>query len=157
VAQLKPQVVVLIIGFWEAMDRVYQGRYQHLGDPSFDAYERANLERAVSVLGAGGTHVVLMTSPYYDSGEQLDGQPWDEDDPGRVDILNSMIESVAAQHPGQVSVVPLNKYLDPDGHYTASIDGQVMRFADGVHTTQEAGTYLAPKILPQLAAAAHSP
>jgi peptidoglycan/LPS O-acetylase OafA/YrhL len=157
VAQLKPKVVVLIIGFWEAMDRVYQGRYQHLGDPSFDAYERANLERAVSVLGAGGTHVVLMTSPYYDSGEQLDGQPWDEDDPGRVDILNSMIESVAAQHPGQVSVVPLNKYLDPDGHYTASIDGQVMRFADGVHTTQEAGTYLAPKILPQLAAAAHSP
>ena len=157
VAQLKPQVVVLIIGFWEAMDRVYQGRYQHLGDPSFDAYERANLERAVSVLGAGGTHVVLMTSPYYDSGEQLDGQPWDEDDPGRVDILNSMIESVAAQHPAQVSVVPLNKYLDPDGHYTASIDGQVMRFADGVHTTQEAGTYLAPKILPQLAAAGRSP
>ena len=157
VTQLKPQVVVLIIGFWEAMDRVYQGRWQHLGEPSFDAYERANLERAVSVLGAGGTHVVLMTSPYYDSGEQLDGQPWDEDDPTRVDILNQMIESVAAQHAGQVSVVPLNKYLDPDGHYTTSIGGQVMRFADGVHTTDAAGTYLAPKILPQLAAAARSP
>jgi len=157
VTQLKPQVVVLIVGFWEAMDRLYQGRYQHLGQPSFDAYERANLERAVSVLGAGGAHVVLMTSPYYDSGEQLDGQPWDEDDPARVDILNAMIESVAAEHPGQVSVIPLNRYLDPDGHYTASIDGQVMRFADGVHTTQEAGTYLAPKILPQLAAAGRSP
>ena len=157
VTQLKPQVVVLIVGFWEAMDRLYQGRYQHLGQPSFDAYERANLERAVSVLGAGGAHVVLMTSPYYDSGEQLDGQPWDEDDPARVDILNAMIESVAAEHPGQVSVIPLNRYLDPDGHYTASIDGQVMRFADGVHTTQEAGTYLAPKILPQLAAAGRPP
>jgi len=157
VTQLKPQVVVLIVGFWEAMDRLYQGRYQHLGQPSFDAYERANLERAVSVLGAGGAHVVLMTSPYYDSGEQLDGQPWDEDDPARVDILNAMIESVAAEHPGQVSVIPLNRYLDPDGHYTASIDGQVMRFADGVHTTQEAGTYLAPKILPQLAEAGRSP
>ncbi len=56
VAQLKPQVVVLIIGWWETMDRFYQGRWQHLGDPSFDAYERGQFERAVSVLGAGGTH-----------------------------------------------------------------------------------------------------
>jgi peptidoglycan/LPS O-acetylase OafA/YrhL len=156
VAQLKPQVVVLVVGFWEAMDRRYQGRWQHLGEPDFDAYELANLQRAVSVLGATGARVVLMTSPYYDSGEQLDGQPWDEDDPARVNLLNSMIESVAAQHRGQVSVVPLNRYLDPDGHYTASIDGQVMRFADGVHTTEAAGTYLAPKILPALASV-HGP
>ncbi len=157
VAQLKPQVVVLIIGWWETMDRFYQGRWQHLGDPSFDAYERGQLERAVSVLATGGTHLVIMTSPYYDSGEQLDGQPWDEDAPGRVDLLNRMIESVAAMHPGQVSIVPLNQYLDPDGHFAASIDGQAMRFADGVHTTKAAGTYLAPKILPQLAAAARAP
>ncbi len=157
VAQLKPQVVVLIVGWWETMDRFYQGRWQHLGQPSFDAYERANLQQAVSVLGASGAHVVLMTSPYYDSGEQLDGQPWDEDDPARVNLLNQMITSVAAMHPGQVSVVRLNKYLDPDGHFTASINGQVMRFADGVHTTEAAGTYLAPKILPQLAASAHTP
>ena len=61
-----------------------------------------------------------------------------------------MIESVAAMHPDIASVVPLNKYLDPDGHFTSKIDGKVMRFADGVHTTEDAGTYLAPKILPQL-------
>jgi len=156
VASLHPQVVVLIIGFWEAMDRVYQGRYQHLGQPEFDAYERAQLEEAVSVCGAGGAHVVLMTSPYYSSGEQLNGQPWDEDSPVRVDLLNAMIRSVAAEHSAHVSVVPLNRFLDPAGHYTASIGGHVMRFLDGVHTTQAAGTYLAPRILPQLASAGRS-
>jgi peptidoglycan/LPS O-acetylase OafA/YrhL len=149
---LHPQVVALIIGWWDCMDRFYQGRWQHLGQPSFDAYETAQLEKAVSVLSSGGARVALMTSPYYDTGEQLDGQPWDEDMPARVDVLNSIIEQVAAQHPDVVSVVPLNKYLDPDGHFTWTIDGKVMRLGDGVHTTPAAGPYLAPRILPQLAA-----
>jgi peptidoglycan/LPS O-acetylase OafA/YrhL len=152
VKHVHPQVVALVIGWWEAMDRVYQGTWQHLGDPAFDAYEKRQLEKAVSVLGSGGAHVVLMTSPYYDTGEQLNGQPWDEDSPTRVNVLNKLILSVAAQHPKTVSVVPLNKYLDPHGHYTLKIDGKTMRFADGVHTTEAAGTYLAPKILPLLAA-----
>jgi peptidoglycan/LPS O-acetylase OafA/YrhL len=157
VKHLHPQVVALVVGWWETMDRMYQGTWQHLGDPAFDAYERAQLEKAVTVLGVGGAHVVLMTSPYYDSGEQLNGQPWDEDAPARVNRLNQIIESVAAGHPKTVSVVPLNKYLDPKGHYTLKIDGKTMRFADGVHTTQAAGTYLAPKILPQLAGLKGSP
>ena len=106
----------------------------------------------MSVLGSGGAHVALMTAPYFDSGEQPDGQPWDEDAPARVDELNRLITTVADQHPGTISIVPLHRYLDPNGHFTSTIDGQVMRFADGVHTTQAAGTYLAPKILPQLAA-----
>jgi peptidoglycan/LPS O-acetylase OafA/YrhL len=157
VATLHPQVVLLVVGWWETMDRFYQGRWQHLGEPSFDAYERSRLEEAVSVLGSGGAQVAIATAPYFDSGEQQNGQPWDEDAPGRVDLLNSMIVQVAAEHPANVSVVKLHQYLDPDGHYAYRINGQIMRFGDGVHTTEAAGTYLAPKILPQLAAlAAHS-
>ena len=155
VTQLHPQVVALVIGWWETMDRVYQGTWQHLGDPAFNAYEMSQLQEAVAVLSSGGAHVALMTAPYFDSGEQPDGQPWDEDAPVRVDILNQLIKSVAAKHPGVVSVVPLHKYLDPDGHFTSTIDGKVMRFPDGVHTTQAAGTYLAPKILPQFVAMGH--
>ena len=95
--------------------------------------------------------MAITTSPYYDTGEQLDGQPWDEDSPVRVNMLNKIIEKVAARHPGVVSIIPLNKYLDPNGHFTWTIDGKVMRLGDGVHTTPAAGPYLAPKILPQLA------
>jgi len=152
VATLHPQVVMLTVGWWETMDRVYQGRWQHLGEPSFDAYELSQLREAVSVLGADGAQVVITTAPYFDSGEQPDGQPWDEDSPVRVDILNRMISEVASENPGRVTVVPLYAYLDPDGRYAYRINGQVMRFSDGVHTTEAAGTYLAPKILPTLAA-----
>ncbi len=150
VVALRPQVVVLVVGWWDTMDRMYQGRWQHLGDPAFNAYEKAQLTDAVSILHSGGAHVAIMTSPFYDSGEQQNGEPWDEDAPARVDVLNSLIRSVAARHPRIVSVVALNRYLDPDGHFTAKIDGKVMRFADGVHTTEDAGTYLAPKVLPPL-------
>jgi hypothetical protein len=152
VAKLHPQVVFLVVGWWETMDRFYQGRWQHLGEPSFNAYERSRLAEAVSVLGADGAQVAIATAPYFDSGEQPDGKPWDEDAPARVNLLNSMISAVAAQHPQNVSVVKLHQYLDPDGHYTYRINGQAVRFPDGVHTTEAAGTYLAPKILPQLAA-----
>ncbi len=155
VDQLHPNVVVVTVGWWEAMDRVYEGRWQHLGDPAFDAYETAQYETAVRILSSRGARVVLMTAPYFDTGEQLNGQPWDEDDPARVNVLNKIIESVAARHPGVVSVVPLNRYLDPDGHFTWTIDGKVVRLGDGVHTTPAAGAYLAPKVLPELAALGH--
>ncbi len=154
--QLHPQVVAVVIGWWDTMDQMYGGRWQHLGDPAFDAYESSQFEKAVSILSSGGAHVVLMTAPYFNSGEQLDGQPWVEDSPARVNLLNKIIESVAARHPGIVSVVPLNRYLDPNGHFAWTIDGKVMRMGDGVHTTKAAGTYLAPKILPQLAALGHA-
>ena len=157
VSQLHPQVVALVIGWWETMDRMYQGRWQHLGDPAFDAYETAQLERAVSILSSTGSRVALMTAPYFDSGEQPDGQPWDEDAPARVDRLNAIIESVATHHRGSVWVVPLNKYLDPNGHFTWTIDGKVVRQPDGIHTTMAGGAYLAPKILPELAAIGRAP
>jgi peptidoglycan/LPS O-acetylase OafA/YrhL len=156
VDRLKPQVVALVVGWWETMDRMYQGHWQHLGDPAFDKYEKSQLQYAVAVLSSQGARVAIMTAPYFDSGEQLDGQPWDEDSPARVNVLNRIIKSVAAQDPKEISVIPLHKYLDPQGHYTSTIGGKVVRFPDGVHTTEAAGRYLAPKILPQLAALGHA-
>jgi hypothetical protein len=151
VGQLHPQVVGLVIGFWEVVDRWYQGRWQHLGDPAFDAYETAQLERAVDILGSGGAKVALFTAPYFHTGEQPDGSPWPQDDPARIDRLNSIIDTVAAGHPGEVRVVPLHAVLDPGGRFTWTIAGQVVRQGDGVHTTVAAGPLLARSLLPELA------
>ena len=156
VAELHPQVVGLVTGFWEVVDRQYQGRWQHLGDPAFDAYETAQLEHAVTVLSSGGAKVALFTSPYFHTGEQPNGNPWPQDDQARVDRLNQLIEQVAHRHPGVVSVVPLNRFLDPGRHFTWTLGGRVARQGDGVHTTLAGGTYLAPRVLPLLAALAPS-
>jgi len=152
VTQLHPQVIGLVTGFWEVVDRWIDGRWQHIGEPSFDAYETAQLERAVAILSSGGAKVALFTSPYFQTGEQPDGDPWPQDDPARVDRYNQLLEAVARRHPGVVSVVPLNRFLDPAGHFTWTLDGRVVRQGDGVHTTLAGGTYLAPRVLPLLAA-----
>ena len=152
VRELHPQVVGVVTGFWEVVDRWYQGRWQHLGDPAFDAYETAQLERAVTILSSGGAKVALFTAPYFRTGEQPDGQPWPQDATARVDRLNQLMAQVAARHPGTVTVVPLHAFLDPGGHFTWTIGGQVVRQGDGVHTTLAGGAYLAPRILPLLAA-----
>jgi peptidoglycan/LPS O-acetylase OafA/YrhL len=153
---LRPQVVGLVIGWWETADRMYQGRWQHLGDPAFDAYETAQLEKAVTILSSQGARVALFTAPYFHSGDQPNGEPWDQDSPARVNRLNQIVEAVAAQHPGVVSVIPLHQYLDPQGQFTWSIDGNVIRQPDGIHTTLATGAYLAPLVLPKLAALGHA-
>jgi hypothetical protein len=134
VTELHPQVIGLVTGFWEVVDRWIDGRWQHLGEPAFDAYETAQLERAVRILSSGGAKVALFTSP------------------DRVDRYNQLLEAVARRHPGVVSVVPLNRFLDPAGHFTWTLGGHVVRQDDGVHTTLAGGTYLAPRVLPLLAA-----
>ena len=156
VRQLHPQVVGVVIGFWEVVDRWYQGRWQHLGDPAFDAYETAQLDRAVAILSSQGARVALFTAPYFHTGEQPDGDPWPQDDTARVDRLNQLIDQVAARHPGTVTVIPLHAFLDPGGRFTWSIGGKVVRQGDGVHTTLAGGTYLAPRVLPLLAALGHA-
>ena len=38
ISHAKPDVVLLIIGRWETVDRVNEGHWTHVGDPAFDAY-----------------------------------------------------------------------------------------------------------------------
>jgi peptidoglycan/LPS O-acetylase OafA/YrhL len=150
VAFYKPKVVCLITGYWEAMTRFYEGRWQHLGDPAYNSYVTSQLEKAISILSAGGAKVALFTSPYFENGEQPDGNLWPEANPARVNEYNEIVAQVAAQHPGVVTVVPLGAYLDPGGRFTSTIDGITVRASDGVHTTFAGDQYLAPKLLPEL-------
>ncbi len=152
--QFHPRVVVLTEGWWETMTQFYEDRWQTLLDPALAADETAQYERAVTDLHSQGAQVALTTAPYFDSGEQLDGQPWPEDAPILVDRLNAIIEQVAARNPGFVTVIPLNHLLDPHGRFTWTVHGKVVRMVDGVHTTFAAGDLLAPTVLPELAALA---
>jgi len=96
--------------------------------------------------------VALFPAPYFRTGERPDGDPWPQDARARVDRLNQLIDQVARRRPGRVTVVPLHAFLDPAGHSTWTIGGKVVRQGDGVHTTPAGGAYLAPKVLPLLAA-----
>src|ERR687884_170367 len=49
-----PDVAVVLLDRWELMDRRLNGRYQHVGDPEFDAYLTGELRLAWDILTARG-------------------------------------------------------------------------------------------------------
>lgn len=59
----QPEVSVLLTGRHEIADRVFHGRWTHIGDLEYDAFLSAQLDRAIDVLATGGRKVILLTEP----------------------------------------------------------------------------------------------
>jgi len=152
VAEFHPDVVMVLAGRWEVMDRQIGGRWTHIGDPAFDAVLRRSLEQAVQVAGSSGAYVVLMTAPCFDSGEQAGGQAWPEDSAARLALYNGLVRQIAAEHPATVRVEDFDAMVCPGGTYTTNRDGVLLRDGDGVHIvpTPAAGQWLAGHILPEV-------
>ncbi|KUI20389.1 hypothetical protein AU193_17205 [Mycobacterium sp. GA-1285] len=138
----RPDVVLLIVGRWEVVDRMNEGQWTHVGEPTYDAYLRAELNRALDILSSTGARVVVTTEPYNRRAEKRDGSLYPEDDPDRVDDWNALLRSAVKYRPN-VTVLDLNRKLGPNGGYTNWIDGIRIR-SDGVHPTPEAVEWLTP-------------
>ena len=146
-------VVGLLIGRWEVTDHFYDGQWVHVGEPMWDDHIVAELNQAVDIFSAHGARVVLFTMPYMDpSQEAADGQPFVENDPARADAFNRLLRQVATEHSGVVSIIDLNKLLDPHGQYEAAIDGVTVRDSDGVHISLPGGEWLQSQVLPTIGA-----
>jgi hypothetical protein len=144
-----PDVVLILVGRWETMDRMLDGRWTHVGDPAFDRYLRSELELAIATAGAHGARVVLGTEPYNRRGEQLDGSLYPEDQPDRVAAWNDLVHAVAAEHP-DVRVLDFGERVSPGGRFSWTAGGVQVR-SDGLHLTPSGvQDWIAPWLLPQL-------
>ena len=151
-----PDVALIVVGRWETMDRMHDGRWSHVGEAAFDAYLRTELELAIRTAGAHGARVLLATEPYNRRGEQLDGSLFPEDHPERVTDWNALLRAVAADHP-DVGIVDLGARVSPEGEFTWEAGGLQIRY-DGVHLTPSGvQQWIAPWLFPQLRAAVHEP
>jgi peptidoglycan/LPS O-acetylase OafA/YrhL len=130
IAREKPDVVMILAGRWEVANRTYEGHWTNIDDPAYAAYVKRQLGYAVRVAGSSGAHVVLMTAPCYDSGEQPDGNPWPEDSRSRLALYNGMVRQVAAASP-DTSVLDFNAMACPGGQYQEYLDGVQVRQSDG--------------------------
>jgi peptidoglycan/LPS O-acetylase OafA/YrhL len=152
-AETKPNVVMLLAGRWEVVNRLYQGQWTSILNPTFAAYVKAQLNEASQLVTATGARMVFLTAPCTNEGEQPDGAPWPEDNPQRIAAYNELVREVAAEHPLTDSVVDLDAATCPGGHYTTNLHGVSIRRNDGVHFTIQGGQYLAPMIMPTVVAA----
>jgi peptidoglycan/LPS O-acetylase OafA/YrhL len=156
IARDDPDVALVLVGRWETMDRVLDGRWTHIGEPAFDAHLRERLQSAVSIAGAHGARVLLATHPYNRRGERLDGGLFPEDRPERVTAWNRLLRGVAAANPG-VSVLDLGRRITPDGRFSWTVGGHVMR-TDGLHLAPDGvRAWIAPWLYPRLISAAQRP
>jgi peptidoglycan/LPS O-acetylase OafA/YrhL len=155
VRQFDPDVVVYLARS-DTLDTQLDGSWQHLGEPTFDFWAEARYDEAISALSSGGARVVLLTSPYYDSGEEPDGTPWPENDPSRVVIDNKLLTASARQDPGKASVFNLGALLSPGNQFDTSVGGVTARCSDGVHMTVPGGELVGAKLLPKLVALGRS-
>ncbi|WP_082754099.1 acyltransferase family protein [Mycobacterium sp. NAZ190054] len=144
----KPDVVLLIVGRWEVVDRMNEGRWTHIGEPAYDAYLRGELNRALDILSSTGARVVVTTEPYNRRAEKPDGSLYPEDQPKRVEQWNELLRGVVDERPN-ATVLDLNKKLSPNGYYQTRVDGIRVR-SDGVHPTPEAVEWLTPWLVEAL-------
>ncbi len=147
ISRWHPNVVMILAGRWEVSNRTFEGRWTNILDPSYAMYVKQQLFHAVDVAAAGGAHVVLMTAPCYDSGEQPDGQPWPEDSRQRLAIYNDLVRQVAAAS-ADTSVLDFNAMACPGGQYEQDIGSVPVRLADGVHFAFDGGAAFAARIWP---------
>jgi peptidoglycan/LPS O-acetylase OafA/YrhL len=154
ISTIHPNVVMILAGRWEVVNRTYEGHWTNIAHPAYAAYVESQLKRAVRIAGSGGAHVVLLTAPCYDSGEQPNGAPWPEDSRARLAVYNKLVRHVAATS-ANTSLLNFNAMACPGGQYEEFMDGHQVRLADGVHFTFDGGNVFAPKIWPVIAALGH--
>ncbi len=152
-ATVKPNVVVVLAGRWEVVDREYKGSWTNILHPAFAAYVKSQLDVASTLVTTTGANLVFLTAPCTDEGEQPDGLPWPEDNPARLAEYNKLVRQVAARHPKTDSVVDLDAAVCPGGKFTSSLDGVAVRRSDGIHFTDQGGAVLAKDIMPAVVAA----
>ncbi len=153
VRRYDPDVVTVLLGRWEIMNRFYDGHWTHIGDADWNTHLTAELQDMVRVLSSEGASVVLLTMPYSDPPvEASDGSVFPENLPSRVDAYNNLLRRIAWSDPHEVSLIDLNTLLDPDGHYAQEVDGVDVRWPDGVHVSVEGGLLLQHSVLPRLVA-----
>jgi hypothetical protein len=152
VDRFRPEVVGMLMGRWDILDHVDDGRIVHIGQPAWDRHLTAEVDHVVAVLSARGAEVVLFTMPYIDpTNETMNGSLSPYDSPTRVDEFNHILEEVAARHPGVVTVIDLNRILDPHGTFQTVVDGVTVRWADGIHISKPGGEWLQARVLPTIA------
>jgi hypothetical protein len=118
-ATWNPDLVVAAFGGWEVADRQLPGddTWRAPGDPVYDAWLLAEMNRAVDALSAQGAHVVWLTSPPWEGATRRPPDRLYEPaaDPARMARFNELVQELAAARPDDVTAVDLAGWIASTG------------------------------------------
>jgi hypothetical protein len=151
ITEFQPNVVVLLTGAWDLLDRKIDGRYYSPGTIEFDRYFLSELDLATQLLGSQGARVVVLSTPFFSRPELVGqtGRAWPEYEPWRVDRINGLYRDFETAHPERLTLLDLNEFVSPDGKYAEYIDGVQVR-DDGVHFAPGGADMVTAWLVPQL-------
>jgi hypothetical protein len=150
ITEFQPNVVVLLTGAWDLLDRKIDGQYYSPGTVAFDRYFLSELDLATQLLVAQGSKLVVLTTPFF-SRPDLVGpdRSWPEYEPWRVDRINGLYRDFATAHPERLTLLDLNRFVSPNGKFTEYIDDVHVR-DDGVHFAPPGADMVTAWLVPQL-------
>jgi hypothetical protein len=153
IASFRPDIVVMVFGAMDSQDRLINGQMLLTGTPAWNVAVTNGLEQAVQTFRSQGASIALLTFPCSKpalSNFAPDPKAVEEDTYRRINTLNDLFRDFAAQHPDEVTLIDLNQYACPNGHFTdVVVDGVHMR-EDGLHYSPQGSVIVANWLAPQL-------
>ena len=143
----EPDIVVVQAGVGEVPDSTIPGEatFRAVGDPSYDLFVLAELQRRFDVLASSGATVVWTTAPCVDGTRHYAGM-----EPAtlyqRLDRFNEIVRGdLATTRP--IVIADLHRRLCPDGTFLADVEGVTAARPDGVHLSDVGAANLARRWL----------
>ena len=141
----------MLVGAHDTFDRRINGSVVAFDTSAGGRLATRDLQDAVTMLSKGGAHVVVLTAPYFVMGwpMRIDTErsnlykPW-------IDRYNSLQRAVVQESSGHASILELNKFIDPDGVWTDTVNGVKVRTVDRMHLSAAGSDYVAEWIVSQL-------
>ena len=137
----RPDVLVVMFGGNDYQDVIFNGQLlERPSQPWLDFY-RSRVKEAMDLLNQPGLQVIwvgqpVMRNDFYSTG---------------MAHLNEIYRSEAATRSSIAYFDTWSLFTDPQGNYTETIDGTLMRESDGIHLTTAGGIRLAEAIWQQVA------
>ncbi|HMG25611.1 MAG TPA: acyltransferase family protein [Acidimicrobiia bacterium] len=159
-AQFNPDIVVALLGTDDTFDRRVSGREIGFDSPEGDELTRSEFQEAVSIMASHGAHVAALTAPYSPptmSGSRVGIPDRSSYNPRWIDRWNGDLRAVATRNASSVTVIDLNRFLDPDGGWTDTVNGVGTRGPDRTHLSPEGADLVAGWLAPQLVRLARAP
>jgi peptidoglycan/LPS O-acetylase OafA/YrhL len=154
-ATSQPDVVLLSLGPWEMVDRIWRGEWHNIVDgSSYANHVLAQVEAALRLVASSGSRLAVLETPCF-YGEKPDGSVYPQYSAERLQAFRSMlrqaITDVRARTPEfSVQEVSANSVLCPNGKFSwHDPQGRQIRM-DDIHVTEQGGAEVGDLLLPQL-------